>query len=292
MTAPVPAAAPATALAGAAERLRQAARWLVVTFGAVAGVVFAGIGISSFGSLDADTEHTQFVAALVGAGAAMVGTLVALLTATALAAASAVGLEDLVMSVPGSSSLGRAQAAVKASPLLAPWNGKPADFVESVRQAASGYRDKLQEWRDDPAQDAKSVNRAAKYHDYLSGTERAVLQTASYVRLHTRFRRAGWILAPALLVATAGGVLFVWATGAPATEHVPTKATIAEWRVPVDQRAEVAARLGATCAYEPTAVPVVIIGSQGTEYEVVTDPAEGCAPLRLTVAGADVARTP
>jgi hypothetical protein len=82
-------------LGAAAARLRDSARWLVVTFGAVVAVVFAGVTVSRFGDVDPDTARVQFWVAVAGALVALFGALAALLTSMSLAAASTVSLTDL-----------------------------------------------------------------------------------------------------------------------------------------------------------------------------------------------------
>jgi hypothetical protein len=82
-------------LAAAADRLRSSAKWLIASFGAVAAVVVAGISLSDLGGLSGDTPGYRLAWAVGGAFAAIVGVLGALARAIALAAASAMTIDDL-----------------------------------------------------------------------------------------------------------------------------------------------------------------------------------------------------
>src|SRR4051812_46896367 len=82
-------------LAGAATRLRDAAKWLVVSAGAVAAVIFAGISLTGLGNLSSDSPNHRLVLAILGAAAAVAGSLTALVTSMSLAAASTVTAHDL-----------------------------------------------------------------------------------------------------------------------------------------------------------------------------------------------------
>ena len=89
MPAPTPRAPSADAdLAAAADRLRTSARWLLGSFGAIAAVAFAGIGLSSLGSLTFASPDYRLTIALAGVAVGVAGIAVALGATIRLAVAS------------------------------------------------------------------------------------------------------------------------------------------------------------------------------------------------------------
>lgn len=200
-------------LQSAAERLRQAARWLVVAFGAVAAVVFAGIGFSDLTRVQVSTW--QFWVALVGAGLAVIGLLASLLRTMALASASAVSVHDLAAERPDE-IMSAVLVALGSNPALAKWEGDVAAFFDDVRAANDEYVDNLVAWRDNRSEAASmtDLNHATEYLKALRRIQSAIMAEASYLRLRQSFERARWRLAGALLLSTLGALTFVIAIGA------------------------------------------------------------------------------
>lgn len=288
----------------AADRLRESARWLVLTSGAVAAVVFAGVGLSRFGELDVDTEAAQFWWAVTGAAVALLGALGALVTTMSLAAASTVTLRDL-MSAPDwrRRALRSARDVVAVDPLLSRWRQPGVEddevlrrFGTAVADGNSSYHRELEAWRNDGSlhADTTFLDRASTRLQVLQQVQTSVLETASLARLQARFRSARWLLAAELLLAAAGGIVFVWATGAPATEDVPREITRATWTVPSDRQDTLSAQLGAECRQSLSELPVLVLGSQGDgeELEIATVPADRCASVRLVVPKEQLAADP
>jgi hypothetical protein len=273
-------------LGPAADRLRESARWLVIAFGAVAAVVFTGISIAGFGSVDPDTSPAQFWTALVGAGAALLGVLGALLVAMSLAAASSLSIAELC-ETPADASMRAVHAALAGDPILAPWQNDISKFVANTGEVASDYETKLKNWTNSNVTQADPAlaNRASKRLSSLNQVQSVVMETASYLRLRHRFGTARWWILVFLALAAAGAIAFVWATGTAANESVPVKASAATWTVPDDDRAAVDRQLGESCAYNLDKVPVVILGEQGDgkEADVVSTALGGCAPVRMVV---------
>jgi len=69
---------PSTGLQGAADRIRETAKWLTVSLAAVGGVLVAGSQLSDIGALEPGTD--RFTAAIVGAAIAAFGSTVVLWT--------------------------------------------------------------------------------------------------------------------------------------------------------------------------------------------------------------------
>jgi len=281
---PAPRAAP---LASAADRLRESARWLVITFGAVAAVVFAGITVAGFGSVDIDTAPAQFWTAVAAIVIALAGVATALLDTMSLAAASSVTIEELCAE-PADKAMRKVHRALAKDPILAPWGMNVRRFVKEVREAAREYDVNQKHWATSPElhEEKAYADRAAERLTRLGNVQTIVLETASYLRLRHRFGAARWRIVGSLVLAAAGALGFVLATGTAATESVPERAVAATWTVPSDERDIVLDRLGGTaCAHDLGKVPVVILGEQGDgkEADIVTAATSACRPVRLVV---------
>ena len=289
-------------LATAADRLRDAARWLVISFGALVAVVFAGIGISNLGKLDPTTAPHQFWLAVTGAGLALIGAVIALGIAVSLAAAGTVSIYDLdplpehfSYSHSGDPEIVRVRDELFSDPQLSPWGGDVTKFFDATRSAQATYDERLQQWAAASKPDDYKVplDQALQWLKYLLRIQTHVITNGSYMKLRNRFGRATWKIALALLVATAGATLFVWATGTAANETVPTAARSGLWNVPQDSRTIVAKQLGGpACPADLDQVPVVVLGEQGdgAQYDVVTMAVPGCQPIRLVVLSTQVSR--
>ncbi|MEQ6902980.1 hypothetical protein [Nocardioides sp. YIM 152588] len=288
--------APDAPLAQAADRLRSAARWLVISFGAVAAVAFAGISLSRFGDLDPGASPVLFGVAVLGAVAALAGVLGAMVVAMGLAAASTVDAGDLT-AVDADDATRQAREAVAGDPVLAPWGHDLGDFLEAVEEAHEDHRTKLDAWVDSADVEAVPdyVNRAAERVNALSGTLDVVLGAASYLRLQARFKVARWQIAGWLALASIGAVAFVWTTGPEASESVPREASTGTWQVPSDDVASLRERMGGTdCRADRTAVPVTVLGEEddGEQVDLVTTDRGGCIPVRVVVPRTQVALDP
>lgn len=294
-----------TPLRDAADRLREAARWLVLTFGAVVAVVFAGISISRFGELDPAGMPLRFTVAAVGGAMALSGALAALLIAMSLASASTVTIADLKSAEKNGGPLAATVAATDPlvrSPLsqdvlLAPWDSKLSDFFDDVSNAQTDFEEQLNAWRN--SQDLEPspavVRRASTRLIHLGQVQRAILDTASYLRLRASFDLARWWLAGCLVLATLGAAGFVWATGRSATASVTRQPRTGVWTIPKDQQDNLSSLLGgAGCSYSLQAVPVTVLDSldDGKHLDVVTVPSSGCQPVRLVVPVAQVRSPP
>lgn len=293
-------AAPGAPLAGAASQMRESARWLVLTFGAIVAVVFTGIGISDLGALDPDTSPDQFWLALGGAAVALLGAVAALAVSVGLASASTVTVGDLAPLLPEhgvwsqawTPEMRRVRDVLASDPQLSPWNGDLATLFGETRSAQDQYYLKVREWSISSSPDSArpALTQAHDRLRYYGAIQEHVLAMASYVRLHGRFQRARWTIGVSLTLATVGAAAFVWATGGAAGESVPVSARTATWRVPAAEHSVVATRFGSACVADLDAVPVVILGEQGDgkEYEVVTVPTANCSPVRLVVPAARI----
>jgi hypothetical protein len=276
-------------LAAAAERMRTSTKWLIASFGAAAAVVVAGIGLSDLGRLSGDTPGYRLAIAVGGALAAIIGVLGALATAMALAAASAVTIDDLTATPRrGQRSLEFALSKIRRDPALAPWKGDLAAFVQDLAKSRSHQKVERDAYMKDSATSPEQshLNRATYLVNELEAILARLLETASFLRLQRSFSVARAAIVAWLLLAAVGVLAFVYAvrTG-PAALTVPGSPIAASVRVPTNERAYVAKQLGKSCDYDLDAVPVVVlsIDNKTTKAQVVTLPTDRCQPVRVEV---------
>src|SRR5512144_1087454 len=85
-------------LVGAADRIRETAKWLTVSLAAIGGVLVAGTQLSDIGSLEPGSD--RFRVAIVAAVVAATGSALVLWATTSTATVSAVSLIDLASNDP------------------------------------------------------------------------------------------------------------------------------------------------------------------------------------------------
>ncbi|HEX4725649.1 MAG TPA: hypothetical protein VH333_24270 [Pseudonocardiaceae bacterium] len=275
-----------TGLSGAAERLRQSARWFVVAFGAVTAAVFTGVSVSDFGDVRFGTA--AFWVAVGAAVVALVATIAAMLMAVSLAAASTVSVDELRSSRRRGDDrdLTAAVRSLAFDPALKTWQGDLAKFFDEVDEANESHLKQLAAWRDSTSLQATKTwaDRWAIYLQTLSNVQTVVMSTASYLRLRARFQRTGWWMGLALAFAAGGTLLFSIVTRQAVATDVATRALPATWDVPADQRADVADLRGVGCAQDMTALSVIVLDDDnGGERDILVLPAAHCAAIRRTV---------
>lgn len=216
----------------ASDRLRDAARWLVISFGAVAAAVFAGITLSAFGTLDPTDDSGRFWVAAGAAFVGLVGVLTALLQAMSLAGASTVSLADLAgADSAGARAVDRARAAIEKDPVLTPWGNDVETFLSALKRSHETYADQVEQFRVNPDYDdsvpAQLIERERVKLQSMLNVQDVVLGTASFIRLQHSFARARWVIGGAMAAASIAVIAFVWATGDNADEsEAPAEAAV------------------------------------------------------------------
>ena len=205
-------------LAGPADRLREAAKWLVIAFGAVATAAFAGLSLSNIGSLTFDTPDYRLAIAIVGVVLAFLGIAGALAKAIQLAGASTTSLEDLTRPATWRErSLTFTRREVVKDPLLSYWDGDIEQFVIDYRDAAEDYVDSANAYATDPGpipdpRDVKKADYRLKVHQSIA---RRLLLTTGFLRLQRSFEVSRFIIGAWIFVAAIGLTAFAWAATTP-----------------------------------------------------------------------------
>jgi hypothetical protein len=247
----------------AAERLRDAAKWLIGAFGAVAAVIFAGLTASNLGKLTTETPGHRLTLALVGAVVAIVGIAYALAVAIRLASASTITVRDLTRELKSwELSLEAARKDLKADPALAPWGavehliGEYEKAYKEYDRWAKAYAESTST-RPNPAQFNK-----AKFHlETLSEIVGGVLRTMSFLRLQHAFGRARIAIVVAMALAAAGALSFAWATTSvpPAGPQLGRQAVTGVLRPDDTVLKALNRQLPAACQFKSGDSPMVIV---------------------------------
>jgi hypothetical protein len=278
----------------AADRLRDSTKWLVVSLGAVATVVFAGLTISGLGKVSPDTPGHRFQLAIAGAAIAIGGTVLALYTAMRLAGASTTTLADL--SDPEGAAdpaLSTAWDHLRGDPALSTWGGDIDAFLDDYHSAWNRYVQEARALADPQgtaANDPAAAQRAAAELTMMRSVSNRLLSTVSFLRLQYAFEAAGRWIAGLVLGAAVGATLFGWATMSAPT----APATIAEAPQigvlrPSEDTTKELKRLWSgddACASSGEVEVIVIDDTAGDGDDllgVLTVPSDKCRPVALTV---------
>lgn len=285
-------------LRAAADRLRDSAKWLIASFGAAAAVVLVGVSISDLERLSGDTPGYRLAIAIGGAVAGIVGTLGALSQAISLAAASSVTVEDLrARPRRWRRSLIFAWKQVSADPALKPWGGDPAAFVKELDEArAEHWRERNAHLGDSGSSpNLDGLNRATRAVNELDSLLGRFLDYASFLRIQKSFKMARWVIVAWLLFAGLGILAFVYAVrSGDVSTRVPVAPSEATLRIAEDDREYIEKRIGADCAYDLDAVPVLVleIDAEANVADVVSLPSQGCESVRRSVPRDDLVGVP
>jgi hypothetical protein len=262
------------------QRLRDASRYLVVAFGAVAATLLAGLGLTRLDNLTSD----QQLSALTYAGLAMLGAISLLLVSVWLAAAGTISAYDIANPhARGSAKFAQEVVNRSENGLLGGY--RTIGLLLAARQEAyeafsSAYV--IYSKGGDVATVTRHANHVQQLDRFL-GTAMAV---ASHQRLRWRFVRANIAMGVAATMTATGILLFVHTTNPaqrPDLVVLPPAPTAANLDVVGGVRPQIEARLGEDCGAQLDALAVIILGETESAIDVITDAGEECAQLRLDV---------
>jgi hypothetical protein len=206
----------ASPLAAASKSIRDAAKYLIATFGAVGAVLVSGLSLTALPSGAHPFTAALGIAGAVLALALLIGLVVSVLTPRAITLGDLAELER-----SGSSSLVRRLQAdeslfVGQTTNLAEFH---AEVVASLKQRVKTNEEYLEEPTDrrKTAMEIASARAAVLNEGHLQ-----ILDTAVFFQLEERFspRRRTMMIALALCVVAGAGV-FAWASTSPADTKKP-----------------------------------------------------------------------
>jgi hypothetical protein len=274
----------------AADRLRDSAKWLIATFGAVGAVVFAGVSISNINKIDAHHDAIRLYVAIVAAAVAIVGVTLALARAVYLAGASTTSLKDLTRPLKiWDGALKDARAEVLAEPAARFW-GTLERFKTAYDDSWRTYLSEVNAIAVDthPKPDTAGIARAYDALSTLESVATRLLNTASILRLQRSFQRSRWLLTMYLAVAALGAVTFAWASNPRESTaikllHPPARAVLT---LDGATQAVVAAQNGRTCSADHLEVFVLQPATSAGKVEVATVPQPACPSIALEAGAA------
>jgi hypothetical protein len=195
-------------IGGAADRIRETAKWLTVSLAALGGVLIAGSQLSDIGALQ--PSSSRFVTAVFGGGIAAAAAVTILALAIWVATTPAVSLKNLATNPPAGlgDTLtdprfldGRNSVTELDGAYTTALNARNAAFATLRQQDNDTNRAAA------AAADAEMVS--------LSDTVSSLLEVVTYMRLAYRWRRAGAALLACGVLAAAGIGAFSWAANPP-----------------------------------------------------------------------------
>jgi hypothetical protein len=268
-------------IGGAADRIRETAKWLTVSLAALGGVLIAGSQLSDIGELQ--PSSSRFFIAVLGGGIAAAGAVTILAFAIWVATTPAVSLKKLAADPPAGlgDTLsdprfldGRNSITELDNAYTAALNKRNAAFATLRQQDNDANRMAAS------AADAEVVS--------LSNTVSSLLEVVTYMRLAYRWRRAGAALLACGLLAAAGIGAFSWASHPPdkvkASMASPAVLTAPEAvTVTLTGRGEKVLRnaLGSQCAVT-SAVRALSLGDTESGPDVLIQQ-PGCNTIRFIV---------
>lgn len=272
-------------LAASSDRIRETAKWLVATFGAVAGALIVGLQLSDIGSLEGSDRAVASIAAF----GALVAVIVIIALATLVLARGRVPLGEL--SSEGSKRFRRLRKTLNRNRSLYAGFESVSKLVDRVE---AEWRKQFTSWsatRDHSLSEAERKKAEKEYEEtkevlpdlnMLSGRLMASAR-AEDIRLTFDWVRNA-IVCLAVIVAIAG-VLFAFVDNAPDEEEtaaLPQRPVAAMLHLDSSGREKLEPVLGPACKL--SAVPVEVLATSEEDVsEAVSIPAEGCSAARLTV---------
>lgn len=268
-------------LVGAADRIRETAKWLTVSLAAIGGILVAGTQLSDIGALEPGSR--RFSIGIIAAVVAAAGSAIVLWATTSTATAPAVSLTNLSSSQPPA---GTRQALNDAS--LCGVYRSIAELKTTYEAALRQRRSDYEAWLADPQDPQKvaAVKRADADAVSISNDVGILLEVAAYQALSHRWGVNRWWMMGGAALAAGGIGIFAWAANppGPATASVvapgllktPTEATV---QLTSQGEGVLRGRIGKRCG---TPLKVLVLGTADAGPDLLVEQA-GCAPTRFVL---------
>lgn len=267
----------ANRLGGAIDRLRETAKWLIVSFAAVGGVVVAGSQLSDLGTLDTGTG--RFWIALLGALVALGGVTAAIGFIGQVLVDPPVGMRSLTAE---GGELAGIRAELEKDVALVPDGDLiklKDDYVAARRRQRAAY----QAYVDAPSKDSQTKAQIVNGEAVVRATEvERVLEVAQLMSLQRRFDAGRLRTLIATGVAATGLIAFAAASNPGASVEAPTAIVIPSSATAKLTDAGLALyRQHAGHRCKTRRPQVVVLGVTAAGSDVVTVPSSHCGPVRF-----------
>ncbi len=278
----------------AANRVRDTAKWLIVSFAAVGGVLVAGSQLSSLGSLRA--QDPRFWVALTGAVVALTGVVVAIAKVIDVLVMDPLSLKTLTLDPRYADT----RRALEKDPFLVP-SGNMEAFLERFLEAQRRQRNASELHYEAVRKylDHRTAPPLADHAEFKQLSDKVRLETdnemiesrvaqdilaiAALLHISQAFDHAKRWIVGATAVAAIGIVAFAAAAN-PGTTQGPkavAKGTKTEVSLTEYGRRTLQPVLGFACSRRMLAAIVLDVSAAGVE--VVTIPESSCASVRFVL---------
>jgi hypothetical protein len=272
----------ASALAQAADRIRESAKWLLVSFAAVGATLIAGLQIADIGSLTNDVDD-RLTWAIVGIVLGVAGVVVAIGSASTVVMKSFVTLKSLA----DGDAPDAATKSVKGDRAVLAGYATVEDLYDAYAAAAEARIETLKAYYDDPggAGKGEKAKAAEDWGTILDRVQSHVLERASFVSVQSAYSHARWGILLGAAISAAGIGTFAWAANppkatppAPVVAKTPSNVTVMIRKSKGRRYARV---LGRSCNL--AAVKAVAVADVGAGYKVVSIPTAKCKSVLFAV---------
>jgi hypothetical protein len=265
-------------LSKAGERIRESAKWLIVSFAAVGAILAAGLQIANIGEL----RGLRLTWAIGGLAAVILGVVIAIRAAGGVVTQSFVSLGWLSQQASDHPAMDGVEGD----------RGLLGGF-ESVDALKTAYDDAVAErkaaltnYYKDPTNEEKRLkaDAAQKWVRALDQSQIHVIERASFSKLSDAYKKAGIAIAFGAVLVAVGITAFGWGANPPEEEMAPIvipAATEVVVNVDEEDRAELQEILGANC--DLSAVQGVAVEAIGETYRVASVATPECESALFTV---------
>lgn len=266
--------------AGAANRIRETAKWLTVTLAALGGVLIAGTQFSSIGSLTLGSARLNVAA--IGAILAGAGSILVLWATVRVAVQPALTLTSLASGTP----IHGTELIIKDQFLLDKHDDL-ASLAKAYGDAVKNLKSTMDEFLTDPKNIPREPSYAAQSRvTYLAEVVQSLLTAASYEALSYLWRRSLVIIISGGVLAALGTSMFIWAANPPANVQasqanpvVLTSPDLGQVTLSEAGRRAVTEKIGTDCANKPV-LNALVLGKTDAGPDVLLQE-EGCETARL-----------
>jgi nicotinamide riboside transporter PnuC len=193
---------------GAADRIRETAKWLTVSLATVGGVLIAGSQLSSLGKLQ--PSSSRFMVAVIGGSLAAAAAVTILAFAIWVATTPRVSLPTLVTRPPAGLN------DTLTDPRFLNGRDKIEELNSAFIAALRARKEAFAALKHEPSEQNNLRFRIADAEVVsLSSAVDSLLAVVMYMRLAYRWRRAGGALLVCGILAAAGIGAFAWAANPP-----------------------------------------------------------------------------
>jgi hypothetical protein len=260
-------------LGQAAERIRESAKWLIATFGAVGAILVAGLQLSQIGHLSGEGNRLGW--AVLALAVALLGVVLAIGAASSVVMKSFVSLKSLSEAAPGSDEKKPVEGDIGLLGGYETVEGLKEAYDSAITSRRQAFEEYFKNTGDTAKRDAAQA--ADQWAVLLGQAQTHAVDRASFSLVRSAYRRARWLILLGALLAAAGIALFGWAANPPDTAavpvvvHTPTEVIA---HIDPEDRPPLQAVLGSKC--DLSALDAVAVGEQGETYHLASVQTENC----------------